>query len=869
MLRTVLLLAAAFAAFAAPPLPEDTAPPNLIAVRGPLAPGDLDTLTAGFGFHGDFGTLALLSGTSRSAEALTLRGFDATDLGAWPHDRALLVLPLPTDEAHADDHADLPAGARVLLATDAQVLVSLPHDTLAALRRHDPSVGAGCHGHGLMLVEPRAWTPARFTAPAHDTHLGEGDALPVDGRIAPLSAAVDGNAIESTVATLSSWFTRRADSADLVAAQAWLMNELAAIPGLSVSTHTFDGQYAPNIVAEKLGSVHPERVVVLGAHLDSINASGSGFAAPGADDNASGSAGLLEAARRLAGGDFEHSIRFVWFSAEELGLIGSFAHAQSLLTEGVQPVAMLNMDMIAHLEPGDAFDLDLADNNTNATLNQFVRDVAAAYVPGLAVTSGVLIGGTSDHQAYQSTGIPAAHLGEDLFESSQALHTTGDTLGASANDFGLAAQITSVFVAAAAELAQPVDLALAHTPLADSTDAGGPYEVSVDVTALGAWAPAAAEIVWRRDGGPWQTAPLLRGNGASDWVGSIPGGAPTGLVEYHLVASDAAGHREWLPEGWAPGLTNFDFEVGHKTVAFADDFESPDDAGWTHVLLATQDDWHHDISYGKSGDPPSAFSGTRLWGNDLGISGFNGAYQPDVLNRLTSPSIDTSAFGGLHLRFRRWLTVEDGTYDQATVYADGTPVWTNPATPGGDAHTVDVGWVPMDLDVSALAAGNPSFDIAFELQSDGGVEFGGWNIDDVELVSVQPGDIPVLSASVAHLSVSAGGSVDFALDFGAGAAGRTYLLMLGLTGSAPGTPVDQVVVPLNFDVLTEIGFGLLFTPALPGFAGQLSPAGTATASLVSPALVLPDLEGVQLFFAACTMFPADLASNPVSVTYVP
>src|SRR6185503_16565436 len=178
------------------------------------------------------------------------------------------------------------------------------------------------------------------------------------------------------------YFTRRADSAQVITAKNWIVAQLQAIPGLTVTTSTFDASYGPNIIATKAGSVHPERVIVLGAHYDSINASGASLTAPGADDNASGSAGLLETARLLAQGDFENTVRCVWFCAEEFGLVGSDADAQALDAAGAQVRAMLNMDMIAYRQAGDPFDLDLVTSNTDPSLTQFCRDVTAVYVPG-------------------------------------------------------------------------------------------------------------------------------------------------------------------------------------------------------------------------------------------------------------------------------------------------------------------------------------------------------------------------------------------------------------------------------------------------------------------------------------------------------
>ena len=194
-------------------------------------------------------------------------------------------------------------------------------------------------------------------------------------------------------------------------------------------------------------------------------------------------------------------------------------------------------------------------------------------------------------------------------------------------------------------------------------------------------------------------------------------------------------------------------------------------------------------------------------------------------NRLESPAISTLGQHGLRLRFQRWLTVEDGLFDQATVLVNAVPVWSNPATPGGTAHTLDSAWTPQDLDVSALADDQAAVHLRFELQSDGGLQFGGWNIDDLKLLTVSPGTVPPLVASAVHVSAAQGGSVALSLDAGPGFAGRTYLVLMSASGSTPATPVGSVQLPLVFDPVTNIGISLLNTPICVGFLGALSAQG--------------------------------------------
>ena len=107
--------------------------------------------------------------------------------------------------------------------------------------------------------------------------------------------------------------------------------------------------YRYNVVAELRGSESPDSLMVLGAHYDDILSAGDPSArAPGANDNASGVAAMLEVARvmKKAGYRPANTIRFVAFDAEEEGLFGSFAYASKLVTSGYSTKLMVNNDMI-------------------------------------------------------------------------------------------------------------------------------------------------------------------------------------------------------------------------------------------------------------------------------------------------------------------------------------------------------------------------------------------------------------------------------------------------------------------------------------------------------------------------------------------
>src|SRR5262249_46578080 len=147
--------------------------------------------------------------------------------------------------------------------------------------------------------------------------------------------------------------TRYSTSTQYTAAAGWAREQFHA---LGFATHLQEirvgGKPSQNVVADKAGTgAAPRGVVVVGAHLDSINLAGGPTApAPGADDDGSGSAGGLAVARALKDFVATHDLRVVLFGGEEEGLFGSRQYVASLsATERGRIRSVVHMDMIAAL----------------------------------------------------------------------------------------------------------------------------------------------------------------------------------------------------------------------------------------------------------------------------------------------------------------------------------------------------------------------------------------------------------------------------------------------------------------------------------------------------------------------------------------
>lgn len=168
---------------------------------------------------------------------------------------------------------------------------------------------------------------------------------------------VSAPALQRTVEHLATtWLTRQAATPGSWACADYLKQEFEQL-GFETS---FGGElrdgFSPNVVATKTGTRYPTRWVVIGAHYDSRgrNAADPEEIAPGANDDGSGIAAIVEMARitQAMGATYDYSLMIVGFAAEEQGLVGSNELAQRMLDDGDEIIGMYAADMIGYRVPG-------------------------------------------------------------------------------------------------------------------------------------------------------------------------------------------------------------------------------------------------------------------------------------------------------------------------------------------------------------------------------------------------------------------------------------------------------------------------------------------------------------------------------------
>ena len=245
--------------------------------------------------------------------------------------------------------------------------------------------------------------------------------------------------------------------------------------GLSVTAQTFmldtglPDQGPPVVLTNVIGTLEgvappAERgIVIVSAHYDSIaSGAASGGPAPGADDNGSGVAAVLEAARLLSGRSLWHTVRFVTFAGEEQGLHGSRHYAEVAQDAGENIIGVINADMIAY-ESDDDPRLEVHAGNLprSAALADLLDNTIHAY--GLELSPQIILAAAtraSDHASFWDRGFPAVLVIEDTElvgptdDFNPYYHSPEDTLDKI--DRAYFTQMVQGIIGAVTRLARPV-----------------------------------------------------------------------------------------------------------------------------------------------------------------------------------------------------------------------------------------------------------------------------------------------------------------------------------------------------------------------------------------------------------------------------
>ena len=260
--------------------------------------------------------------------------------------------------------------------------------------------------------------------------------------------------IYATISTLSDFYTRYYTTVNGKNAALWIRDSWQALANgrsdvqVELFTTCSSCSTQPSVILTVQGSDLADEVVVVGAHLDSVNWEDGGThtarRAPGADDDASGIATISEIIRIALAGNWKprRTVQFHGYAAEEVGLYGSKAIASQYVSQNVNVVGMLQLDMTNYRTTA-VHDMQIISDQSNLALLAYFKQLFDAYlVPLGMVRRDVKCGyGCSDHAAWTAAGHPAGMVFEagriptsptDMADFPY-IHTATDTL-ANMND---------------------------------------------------------------------------------------------------------------------------------------------------------------------------------------------------------------------------------------------------------------------------------------------------------------------------------------------------------------------------------------------------------------------------------------------------
>lgn len=291
-----------------------------------------------------------------------------------------------------------------------------------------------------------------------------------DPAIARIVARVDAERWHTTMSELAA-INRNSFSPALITAHTYIQTQFAAVAlepesfQFSLANLTNCGTPSPppaitisNPIGRKRGDTFPDEWIVVGAHYDARNSArcdGVNAPQPGANDNASGCAGVMELARVFEHVNTARSILFMCYSGEEQGLVGSRRYVESLQASGdiARVKHMINLDMIGHA-PTSTLSARVDTNSANQALIPQYADAAATYAPELNLITSTTTSAGSDHWWFLQAGVPAMFTWENGVGIYQAhYHQSSDIPANMINARPLAGGILKMDTAVLAEVA--------------------------------------------------------------------------------------------------------------------------------------------------------------------------------------------------------------------------------------------------------------------------------------------------------------------------------------------------------------------------------------------------------------------------------
>lgn len=270
----------------------------------------------------------------------------------------------------------------------------------------------------IIMVLPIGYIPMGAKAPGPPV---------VNPTIQEIITKVTEQDVEKYITDLQNFGTRFVYTSKCNVSAQYIYDEFSNYSALSVESDYFvyNGYVVRNIIATLPGLNESDPTVyMVGGHYDSYS-DDRWNDAPGADDDASGTAVALEAAKILSQYRFNATIKFAAWTAEEVGLVGSERWAVNAAKTGLTIGAYLNFDMIGY-DPDNKMGLNIGYNTESIWISDEMVSINENYSIGLNISTAQG-GGASDHASFWAWGYPAVECIEHEFNTPN-YHTTNDTV---------------------------------------------------------------------------------------------------------------------------------------------------------------------------------------------------------------------------------------------------------------------------------------------------------------------------------------------------------------------------------------------------------------------------------------------------------
>ena len=499
-----------------------------------------------------------------------------------------------------------------------------------------------------------------------------------------------------------------------------------------------------NVLGVQTGTEFPNKKFIICAHYDDMP---SGTTAPGADDNASGTAAVIEAARIFSQYSFPFTIVYALWDEEEQGLIGSDYYATQAANAGDSILGVINMDMVAYDGNSDGnADVHTSSVANTSALKDKMLEINLVY--GINLDLDVVPAQPySDHQSFLDRGYGAILLIEDNNDFHPQYHTVNDNLSYYNQPYYL--KMSKLALGTLAELSLNLNLDIQHTPVASMTESEPIITTAFVSSGLEIGVGSLAPRLYYRtriSGGNFGNFIEVTGSltESANYTFSIPA-LPLGTVcQYYIAAQDAnssivktlpAGGGGFNPPGSTPPPSFYQFFVAPLTVAMFD--EANNINNWTSA-----GGWN--ITTAKYVSAPSSFTDSP-----------GGNYATNVTSslRYNNQIILTNVLGAILEFDTQWDIENDWDYGQIQLSTDNGTNWisltgqyTNLGTgsfqpPNQPLYDgTQTNWVHESIDISTYA--DQQITLRFYFRSDQSVQADGWYVDNVK-ISVYTGIIPV------------------------------------------------------------------------------------------------------------------------------